>query len=382
MRAIDLLTEVWRVAPTPPIGVPDSLLKEYLDAVTERTGHLPLVAPNEGAAVAYAIGQFLGTGSPAVVYLQNSGLGNALNPLLSLAHQDVYGIPMILVVGWRGAPGTRDEPQHRAQGATTHEAIASTGCATLEITADMDSTHLRTFLADNTPLRGPTFLLVRPDALTSPSNHSRGVTPVEADGIDADVAIRGLLERIDSQTVIIATTGYTARRVEALYQREYPAIRRPFLSIGGMGHASAIALGLASTSTASSQSRRVMCIDGDGAALMHLGTLAWIAQMAPRGFVHVIMVNRCHESVGAQPTASPNLNFAAIARAVGCSNVVTVDHLNELQPALDLALSSDDHVTLVIRTHPEASSAPPRPESSPRQMLDEFLSSSGLTIDY
>jgi phosphonopyruvate decarboxylase len=372
MKASVIAAEIHRVAPAPHVGVPDSLLKDYLVEVERLTGHPPRVAPNEGAAVAYAIGYFLATGAPAIVFLQNSGLGNALNPLLSLAHERVYGIPMLVLVGWRGAPNTDDEPQHLAQGQATKDLIVSAGFPLLEMDSETSTNDLTNFLECNVPRPGPTFLLVRPDAAISSEHHSHIPRSDSATGMDAEEAIRGVLRRASQTSAILATTGYTARQVEYLYQREFTSLRRPFLSIGGMGHASAIALGLAASSKSTTCPWSVICIDGDGSTLMHLGTMAWIAATRPNGFLHVILTNGRHESVGGQPTSSPNLDFAAVARACGCENVVTVDHLHNLEIALDRAAEIGGHATVVIHTRLRGSTAPPRPSATPREMLADF----------
>ena len=248
-------------------GVPDSLLHPFCDALMQTYGTNPrhhIIAANEGNACAIAAGYYLATGRTPVVYLQNAGEGNLLNPLLSLLHPAVYAIGVLFVMGWRGAPGTADEPQHRVQGAVTEELLSVCGVphATLTEATDAAALHtmldgLRTHLSQGSCAA----LLVRPGALTgSKRAYSNGLT------LSREEAVRRIAAAAE-EDAIIATTGKASRE---LYEyREGQDHGRDFLCVGSMGHASSIALGLA----AARPERRIWCIDGDGAALMHLGAI-------------------------------------------------------------------------------------------------------------
>lgn len=371
MKPIDLLAVIRESDYGPHVGVPDSLLRGYLHTL-DADHQLNVVAPNEGTAVAYAIGHFLRVGSPAVVYLQNSGLGNAINPLLSLAHDSVFAVPMLLVIGWRGHPETKDEPQHRAQGAATERMLHAAGIGYLRVNKETAVDEVRRFLATARGTPAPQALLVRSDALAEalPPTSDRA----ESEGaIDPATVVRACFRASSPGDAIVATTGFTARDVEMIHASEFSRHRRPFLCVGGMGHASSIALGLATGPESASERPHVVCIDGDGSSLMHLGAWPWIASLRPERFLHVVLVNGTHESVGGQPAAARGVDFAAIARAAGYTLVHTATGEHEVDRAVSDALRHRGPAMLVAYTRPRDRSPSPRPSQSPVQMRDAFM---------
>ncbi len=342
-------------------GVPDSLLKSlcaYVSDHAEPRRHV--IAANEGGAVAIAGGHYLATGSPAVVYLQNSGIGNALNPLISLADSAVYGLPMLLLVGWRGEPGTVDEPQHLKQGAATIPLLEAAGVP-FSILPDNESAAAATIVsaiestvASSTPhalvIRKGTFAPYTPNAARE-----------NALPMTREEAIIAVTEAVEDTAVVIATTGKTSRELYEHRARTGSNADRDFLTVGSMGHASQIALGI----DMSSDDRPVWVLDGDGALLMHLGAIGTIAEHASRHFKHVVLNNQVHDSVGGQPTATTRLELPDLARAAGYRHAASVSDPAALPPALALLRDAAGPALLEIRVRPGARADLGRPTSTP-----------------
>ncbi len=307
-------------------GVPDSLLRG-LGACLQH-GHPDIVhrvACNEGAAVAAAIGHHLVSGGVPLVYLQNSGLGTALNPLASLAAPEVCAVPLLLVIGWRGEIGADgealgDEPQHRVEGALTpalldllsirHEIVGAE-------TGDAGPT-LQRLLAHAAQARQPVALLCRRAAFTALAAPLRPPRDASAPSMLREQAIEACVGALPRDTLIVATTGMASRELYALREARGETHARNFLVVGAMGYASHVALGI----TDAQPGRTVLCLDGDGAALMHLGAFAACARASR--LLHVVLNNDSHESVGEQPTAAPGVRLASIAAAAGYARVATV----------------------------------------------------------
>lgn len=291
-------------------GVPDSLLKNFCACVEDSAApgeHI--IAANEGNAVALAFGHHLATGRTAAVYMQNSGLGNTVNPLTSLAHAEVYRVPMLLIVGWRGEPGDPDEPQHVMQGRITRAQLDLLEIPHWLLDADSDvdavlDAAFSTMAGSNAPVA----LLVRKDAF---ADYKAARKPARAASLGRETALRQLLQ-LAGDSLVVSTTGKTSREVfELRAQAGVP--HRDFLTVGGMGHTSSIALGVA----LGQPGRQVVCLDGDGSALMHLGAMAIIGDLKPKNLLHVLLNNAAHESVGGQPTVAGGMDFRAIALACG-----------------------------------------------------------------
>ncbi|MFT3806895.1 phosphonopyruvate decarboxylase [Arenimonas sp.] len=294
-------------------GVPDSLLKSFCAYVDDHGGSVGhVIAANEGNAVAMALGFHLATGRYAAVYMQNSGLGNAVNPLTSLADPEVYRVPMLLIIGWRGEPGVHDEPQHVKQGRISREQLDLLEVPYWILHADSDVTPtLDAALSKMVESNAPVALLVRKDAF---ANYKGGRKAEKRSSLGREQALRQLLD-LAGDDLVVSTTGKTSREVFELRARANGA-QRDFLTVGGMGHTSSIALGVA----LGNPERRVVCLDGDGSALMHLGAMAIIGDLKPKNLVHVLLNNAAHESVGGQPTVAGRMDFEAIARACGYSS--------------------------------------------------------------
>ena len=293
-------------------GVPDSLLKSFCAYVTDTCGENHVIAANEGGAVGLAAGHYLATGKPALVYMQNSGQGNAVNPLCSLADPDVYSIPMVLLVGWRGEPGVKDEPQHVKQGKVTVSLFETLGIPT-EVLPDGETAALelaRKMVERAKAESRPVALVVRKGlfAQYTLQNKRRDISDLKR-----EVAIEMILRALPEDAVVVSTTGMISREVYETRERLGQGHERDFLTVGSMGHAIMIALGIAKARS----DQQVVCLDGDGAALMHMGNMAIAGQALCGNLTHIVLNNAAHDSVGGQPTVGNDIDLMTIAEVVG-----------------------------------------------------------------
>lgn len=314
-------------------GVPDSLLRHFCACVASRAPN-HVIAANEGNALAMAVGHQVGTGGLPLVYLQNSGHGNLINPLLSLADPAVYGIPVVLLMGWRGRPGApTDAVQHHAQGARTQALLAATETPFRVLPDSLDAARrtIDEVCAAARTDRRPVVLLV-PEGVFAPWSTSGTVgRPDHPDAtLSRERAIEILLDVAPADAVVVSTTGKASRELDALRQRRGEGTERDFLVVGSMGHASSIALGLAR----SRPDRPIWCLDGDGAAIMHLGALPIIGTTSPPNLTHVLLNNGAHDSVGGQPTVGFDVDLSGIARASGYRSVQRADDEEQLRLAV------------------------------------------------
>lgn len=348
------------------VGVPDSLLKHFCACVnTQGAGQRHVIAANEGNAVGVAAGYHLATGRSAVVYLQNSGLGNAINPLVSIADKAVYRIPMLLVIGWRGEPGVPDEPQHVTQGRITINQLELLDFPYKIVDARSDVPALvqwvRRQLDDSRALAA---LLVRKDSFRA---YDSGAGTGVMSPMRREQALSILLD-LAGEAAIVATTGKTSREVYAL-RAANASPQRDFLTVGGMGHASSIALGVA----LGRPDQRVVCLDGDGALLMHMGALPIIGSVAPPRFIHVLLNNAAHESVGGQPTVADRIDFASIALASGYKAYAVASTLEAIPQAWRQLESQPGPVLLEVRIATGSRSDLGRPSTPPVANRDAFM---------
>ncbi|MBI5457224.1 phosphonopyruvate decarboxylase [Candidatus Kaiserbacteria bacterium] len=349
-------------------GVPDSLLKDLCSYIANRCDpSTHIIAVNEGCAVGLATGHFLATGRPAVVYLQNSGLGNAINPLLSLVDPAVYGIPMLLIIGWRGEPGVADEPQHCAQGPATIPLLNALGIPS-EILPEDESTaaQLAAELYKRAAKEGrPLALVVRAKTFTKePPVRKR---PCQYP-LSREAVLAVCVSSLPRAAVTISTTGKLSQELFAMRAKAGDH-GQDFLSVGAMGHASQIALGIA----LAQPTRPVYCFDGDGAALMHLGAWAAIGQFAPRTYRHIIFNNGAHESVGGQPTLGFEVDFVAIALGCGYRFARSVSQLTDLQAALAELETVHGPALLEIRVNLDIRPDLARPTRTPSETKWAFM---------
>ena len=354
-------------------GVPDSLLKDLCAYVTD---HVPasnhVINANEGAAVALAAGYHLATGRIPVVYLQNSGTGNAINPLLSLADPGVYAIPMLLLVGWRAEPGIKDEPQHVTQG-RIQEALFDAIELPFDVigpdSSDFDET-IGSAVAAMTSDQRPRALLIRAGTF---AEYGRSEHPFAELPMTRADAVRAVIDQLQPRDRLVSTTGMTSREVFQVREERGEGHDRDFLTVGSMGHASQIALGLA----ISRPETTVYCLDGDGAALMHLGSLAIIGTLRPPNLRHIVINNAAHDSVGGQPTAAGRMDLTAVARACGYPRAATVASEGDLSRELESLKDAPGLAFLEVRVASQARTDAGRPTIAPADNKEAFMSALG-----
>lgn len=354
-------------------GVPDSLLGALCEELLHiyGTGKQHIVAPNEGAAVALAAGYFMSCGKPACVYLQNSGLGNLFNPAASLMHHDVYGIPAFYVVGWRGEPGVPDEPQHRFQGKITLQTLETLEIPYLILSAEESAQSFGEKLASLYAVAGKRSsiaVVVQKGAITAVSHtHKKGndVFPLSREAV-----IQTLVKSAGEADVFVASTGKISRELYEMRAAQGCRHHHDFLTVGSMGHCSSIALSIALQNS----NRRVICLDGDGAILMHMGTLAMIGSQKPDNLIHVVLDNQAHESVGGVPTISGNISLSQIAAACGYPSSVCVSDGQGLRQQVDRIFHQENKLAfLQVKVALGSRSDLGRPKETPQENLSEFM---------
>jgi len=354
-------------------GVPDSLLKSFCAFVTDNAKHEDhIIAANEGAAIALACGFHLATGKIPLVYMQNSGLGNAVNPLLSLADSEVYQIPLILLIGWRGEPGVKDEPQHIKQGKVTCSLLETMGIsyfimADNENELDMQFSSMSEHFTKN---NSPFAIVVKKDIfsdykLQNADNSSEELV------LSREDAIEEILRSSNPDEIFISTTGMASRELYELREKMNQSHNNDFLTVGSMGHSSQIALGIA----LQKPGKNVTCLDGDGALLMHTGSLAIIADRKPDNFRHIVLNNGAHDSVGGQPTVGLKTNITAIALACGYKKVYSVKTAEGLRSSLKEIYSKNRQGPVLIeaRICKGARADLGRPSSAPIENKNAFM---------
>ncbi len=300
-------------------GVPDSLLKEFCSVVnlkTPKENHI--ISANEGSAIAIASGYHLATNEVPLVYMQNSGIGNAINPILSLADSSVYSIPIILVIGWRGEPGIDDEPQHIMQGQVTQGLLdlMKIPFQVLDSKTKNVEIIIENIYQDAKKNNRPVALLVKKNTFKKIENHSPSIE-VPLSKINRYEAIETIIKNLPKNILIVSSTGFISRELYEIRKKLDCNLNLDFLTVGSMGHASQIALGLALRANR----ENIVCIDGDGSFLMHMGGAAIIGALAPKNFLHIVINNGAHESVGAQATVCLEVSLTEIAKACKYKNV-------------------------------------------------------------
>ncbi len=348
-------------------GVPDSLLKDlcaYIDDNSQLKKHV--ITANEGNAVALASGYFMATGKSVAVYLQNSGMGNAINPLTSIADSEVYKIPMLLIIGWRGEPGVKDEPQHIKQGRITPEQLSLLEIPYQVVDDASDMNTLATWVRQQLNwAAAPIALLVKKGTFAPYKSQRKSLA---AATLKREDALAELL-RLSEGSAIISTTGLTSRELFELRVARGET-QRDFLTVGGMGHTASIALGVA----IGQPNKSVVCIDGDGSVLMHMGALPIIGSLEPRNFIHILINNGAHESVGGQPTVGNRTDFGAIALASGYRDYAVVTNINELRNAwFRLGSKQVGPVMIEVKITSSSRSDLGRPTSTPLENKQAFM---------
>lgn len=309
-------------------GVPDSLLKNicaYASDNLNEKNHI--IAANEGNALAIGIGYHLASGKLPLIYMQNSGLGNCVNPLLSLADPKVYSIPLLLMIGWRGEPGINDEPQHKKQGEVTLKLLDDMDIPYQILSPDTSNEEAHSIsndiIHDSLKYNKPHGIIVKKNSFSDYKIRNNNDTTYL---LSREDAIKTIVNSLEGKEIIVSTTGVASRELFENREDLKQGHNKDFLTVGGMGHANQIALGIA----IHKPNKQIICIDGDGAVLMHMGSLAINGSLKCNNFKHIVINNGVHDSVGGQPTVGLKTNFASIAKNCGYQLVLQAQTNNEI----------------------------------------------------
>ncbi|MFQ9510567.1 MAG: phosphonopyruvate decarboxylase [Lachnospiraceae bacterium] len=348
-------------------GVPDSLLSSLSAYLLDYAPENHIIAVNEGNAVGIAAGYHLATGKIPVVYMQNSGIGNTVNPVASLLHRDVYQIPALFIVGWRGEPGVHDEPQHVFQGKVTIELLEDLDIKTEILSTDwMEAAgQMKRAVAYMEQTGHPFAFVVHKGTFEAYPLKEKGNATYP---LTREKALELICDAIPEDGVIVSTTGKMSRELFEIRERNGETHEKDFLTVGSMGHASSIALGIAR-----STKRPVYCLDGDGAVLMHMGAMAIIGQSECQNYKHIVINNGCHESVGGQPTVGFQIKIAEVAKACGYKKVYNCQTEEELKRALAEQRESKDIELIQIYVNPSSRGDLGRPTISAIKNKENFM---------
>ncbi len=350
-------------------GVPDSLLKNFCAYVTDNAKNHTITA-NEGNAIALASGHYLATGRPALVYMQNSGIGNCVNPLLSLTDEEVYNIPLMMLIGWRGEPGKKDEPQHVKQGKVTNNLLEVMGIKYEILPESFEEAKplIENAFAYMKETKCPFAFIVRKGLFDDYKLINKTKTPYE---LGREDAIETVLKSLTSADVIVSTTGHISREVYETRERLGQGHKQDFLTVGSMGHSSSIALGIA----LDKPDRKIYCFDGDGALLMHTGALVVNASKGLKNFKHIVFNNEAHDSVGSQPTTigSTGVNVKELTLNSGYKKAWSVGSKKELLKVLPKFINYEGTALLEIKVKCGARADLGRPKEKPWENKKLFM---------
>lgn len=349
-------------------GVPDSLLKDFCAYITDNANeNRHIIAANEGAAIGLAAGYNMATQHYPLVYMQNSGIGNAVNPILSLADEEVYSIPMVLLIGWRGEPGVKDEPQHVKQGKVTLDLLDAMGVKYVILSDNEEEVATQisscvNYLKENS---APYAFVVKKQVFDT---YKLKHTTEYSNLLTREEAIALFINKMGNDDVVVSTTGMISRELYELRDKNLQVHNQDFLTVGSMGHASQIALGIA----LQKKDRRVFCFDGDGATIMHMGSLPIVGCNAPTNFIHVIFNNGAHDSVGGQPTVAFEIDLPKIAVACGYRKVFSIDNRDDFDNIYNKC-GIDGPSFIEIKVCKGARSNLGRPKTTPLENKKSFM---------
>ena len=312
------------------VGVPDSVLKHLLSIIPKKKN---FISNNEGSAVAYGIGHYLSTKEIPLVYLQNSGLGNAVNPLISIAHKKVYSIPLLLLIGWRGAPNSNDEPQHQVQGEVTKNFLKLLGIKFIIINQDKDLSKIKNLINYAKKNNKPVAILIKNNKFEKVLKPKK-ITNNKSE-IKRILFLENLLHNIGKRDKIISTTGYTSRELYQIRLNKKLKKGKDFYMVGGMGHASNVALGVSKN-----LKNKVIILDGDGSLLMHLGSLVNCGAISGKNFKYILLNNYSHESVGSQKTLIDKVNLKFLSKAIGFEEFLEIKRKNDINKKIKFFLKT------------------------------------------
>jgi phosphonopyruvate decarboxylase len=350
-------------------GVPDSLLADICAYITDHASRRKhIIAANEGSAVGIASGYYLASGKLPLVYMQNSGIGNSVNPLLSLADEKVYGLPLLLMIGWRGEPGTKDEPQHKKQGEVTLELLDVLGISYVVLSDDEGTAigEIKKMIQAAGERNRPHAIVVRKNTF---GKYKLQKTTLNTYELSREKAMKIVLDTLQDRDIVVSTTGKLSREIFEYREEKGQGHKKDFLTVGSMGHSSSIALGIA----LERPDRRVYCLDGDGAFIMHMGAISNIGDLKPDNYRHIIFNNGAHESVGGQPTVGFELDIPAIAKACRYQTFFVASDKDDLLSALEAMNANHGPALLEIRIGIHSREDLGRPTTSPLENKNSFM---------
>lgn len=351
-------------------GVPDSTFKAWMSFLDDEHGKrlTNIIAVNECEATAIAAGHYLGTGTPAVVYMQNAGFGKTVNPITSLLDKDVYSIPALLMIGWRGEPGKKDEPQHKKMGRILLKMLETMEIPYEVLTdnpTEIDTAikNAKQWMQEN---NAPFALIVRSGVVDE--NYEKKTKRTQNFEMVREDAVKAIVDTLDEKDIVVSTTGKTSRELfeYRVARNEQP---RDFYTVGSMGCAGAIGFGIA----LKNPHKKIFVMDGDGAALMEFGTWATIGHYAPSNLYHILIDNEAHDSTGGQPTVSTTVNFEQVARAAGYKDVVSVTSRDGLVETLKHFRNRQGPALLIVKARQGARKELGRPTSTPVENKESFM---------
>ena len=350
-------------------GVPDSLLSTLNDYIIQQHGVTGnhIIAANEGNAVGIAAGYYMSTGKIPVVYLQNSGIGNIVNPVASLLNENVYGIPCIFVIGWRGEPGVHDEPQHVFQGKITLDILDVLGIIYFVIDKNTSEDEINDFIKKNKVTlnsgRNLAFVVKKNGLSSNEKSSYQNENSLIRENVIKEITA------VSQDDIVISTTGKSSRELFEVREFKNQSHKFDFLTVGSMGHSSSIAFEIAVNKPKS----KIWCIDGDGAAIMHLGSMAIIGSNKPKNLIHVLINNASHESVGGFPTAAKTIDFLKIAEGCGYTKIFSVDTYESLVNALSIVKNINELCFVEIKTTIGSRSNLGRPTKTAKENKEIFM---------
>jgi phosphonopyruvate decarboxylase len=307
-------------------GVPDSVLKELSSSLQSVNKKNHIIATNEGAAVSIGIGHYLSTKKIPTIYMQNSGLSNALNPLISIAHKKVYSIPLILIIGWRGSPRVKDEPQHNVKGKITEQLLKLLNIKYTIIRSNLDLKKFDKQIKFAKKNKSIVACLIEQGSLEKSKNL---IKKKDFYSLNKELFFKTLLESISKKTKIISSTGYNSRELMYVRKKYNLKSNEDFYMVGGMGHTSSVALGYSL-----SAKNKTICIDGDGSLLMHLGSIKTVGSFANKNFKYILLNNNAHDSVGGQSTYANDIDFEKLSKSLGFKKFYSINNSKNVKKIL------------------------------------------------
>lgn len=321
-------------------GVPDSILKNFTVLIDKKKKLSNIKAVNEGAAVAIAVGNYLSTKKIPCVYFQNSGLGNAINPLVSIASSKVYSIPLFLMIGWRGAPSIKDEPQHILKGQITPSLLKLMNIKYAIIESKKDFIKIEKMLKISKKKNSTVAILIKMNSLENET--IKKIKKNNVKGLKRIYFIDKLLNAVPKNIKIISTTGYASRELDYLRKKKNTKSINDFYMVGGMGHSSMVSLGVAIK-------KKVICLDGDGSLLMHMGSMRSVGYYGNKNYKHILLNNGCHESVGGQISTSTGIDFKKLSESLGYKKYFLINSKINMEKKIKFFLNSDGPTLLEVK---------------------------------